>query len=325
MENQQIANKFEDIKLLSLLKYFLIGIPLLILPVWLFTISLSRLLGNYFFNDIKVGFNLLFPLLIIPIDIITVIWIFNQFEKNKIRFSSLIKYKISYHWYLVGFIFFINYLPFYYIADLFEKKIIPHLSYYLGFSLDFEKVNSIISTVEHNWLLCLWSIILGVIIGPILEEIFWRGIILHKYGIKYGIKKTIIISSLVFSVTHFQEHFFLTLFAFSIALSILYLITKSLLIPIFCHALLNAKAVFFKFFGIGIDDFKYFESLYDDYGNPYLLTLIFLFSIGLLVFFFYIVATRANYKSGLPYFENEQEELAKNASISCSSAEPLSG
>ena len=57
----------------------------------------------------------------------------------------------------------------------------------------------------------------------------------------------------------------------------------------------------------------------------YLLSLIFILSFGLLVFFFYIVATRANYKSGLPYFENEQEELAKNASISCSSAEPFSG
>ncbi len=44
----------------------------------------------------------------------------------------------------------------------------------------------------------------------------------------------------------------------------------------------------------------------------YLLSLIFILSFGLLVFFFYIVATRANYKSGLPYFENEQEELAKN-------------
>jgi len=307
MEHQQIINKFEGINLLSLLWYFLIGFLVFVIPIWI--------LGGYLYNNIKESgvssnYDLLVPLFIMPVYVIIIIWLYDKLKQNKIIFKLLVNYNFSFHWLIVSGLFLIIFTPFYYCAVLVENKLI--LQFFTSNYYNFDY-----TAFEYNLTLLVNNILLFIIIGPIIEEIFWRGIIIHKYANKFGIKRTIVISSIIFSIIHLQKNYFIALFAFSIVLSILYLIARSLLVTFFCHAIYNAKTAIIPFFGI--DDFKYFESLYDNYGNPYLLSLIFLLSIGLLVFFFYIVAARSNYKRGLPYFENEKEELAKTAPISCSS------
>ena len=78
-----------------------------------------------------------------------------------------------------------------------------------------------------------------VIIAPIFEEFFTRGILLTRWSIKWGIPKAIFMSSFLFSILHAD---FIGAFFFGYVLSILYIRTKSLIIPISIHMVNNLIA-----------------------------------------------------------------------------------
>lgn len=67
---------------------------------------------------------------------------------------------------------------------------------------------------------------------PVVEEIFFRGIVFHVLGLKYGLKKSIILTSLVFSSLHVN---IIWAFLFSIVAMLLYIKTRSLFYPIMLH------------------------------------------------------------------------------------------
>jgi len=78
-----------------------------------------------------------------------------------------------------------------------------------------------------------------VIISPIIEEFYFRGI-LFKYFEKTKCKFFILIfTSLIFTFIHFNIPSSPTLFALGITLAFLKLITGSLLLPIIMHSLFN--------------------------------------------------------------------------------------
>ncbi|MES9990924.1 MAG: CPBP family intramembrane glutamic endopeptidase [Candidatus Thiodiazotropha sp.] len=82
----------------------------------------------------------------------------------------------------------------------------------------------------------LVSLISLVIFAPVFEEIAFRGILLHSWSEKWGVNRAILISSLLFGIVHPDP---IGATAFGIAMSVLYLRTQTLLIPIICHALNN--------------------------------------------------------------------------------------
>jgi hypothetical protein len=75
-----------------------------------------------------------------------------------------------------------------------------------------------------------------VIIAPVVEEVAFRGILLHRWSYKWGMKKAIIISSFIFAVLHIDP---IGAFVFGVGMCILYLRFQSLWVPIFCHAANN--------------------------------------------------------------------------------------
>ncbi len=75
-----------------------------------------------------------------------------------------------------------------------------------------------------------------VFIAPIIEEIAFRGMLLHRWAQKWGLIKAIIMSSLLFGIVHPDP---IGAIAFGIGMCILYLRTQSLLVPIICHAANN--------------------------------------------------------------------------------------
>jgi membrane protease YdiL (CAAX protease family) len=87
----------------------------------------------------------------------------------------------------------------------------------------------------------LFAFIYVVILAPIVEELFFRGIILHRFGIKWNTEKAIIVSSLLFSILHFDIHL-LTRFFLGVILSILYYQTKTLIVPMIFHGCYNFMA-----------------------------------------------------------------------------------
>lgn len=83
-----------------------------------------------------------------------------------------------------------------------------------------------------------------VLIVPVVEEFFVRGILLTRWSIKWGTPMAILMSSLLFGIIHTD---IIGAFFFGYVLSILYIRTKSLLIPISIHIANNLIASAIQF------------------------------------------------------------------------------
>jgi hypothetical protein len=79
------------------------------------------------------------------------------------------------------------------------------------------------------------------IIGPISEEILFRGYLFNKLYEKKGYLFSLIVSSIIFSLFHVDPNFYHTIFLFisGIILGFLFKRTNSLFIPILFHILWN--------------------------------------------------------------------------------------
>src|SRR5687767_8994242 len=81
------------------------------------------------------------------------------------------------------------------------------------------------------------DILMGVVVAPVVEEILFRGVILHRWAYKWGINRAVVYSSLAFAFIHID---LIGAFIFGFVMAALYFRTKTLLVPIACHALHNA-------------------------------------------------------------------------------------
>ncbi|MBD0336864.1 MAG: CPBP family intramembrane metalloprotease [Cyanobacteria bacterium Co-bin13] len=90
-------------------------------------------------------------------------------------------------------------------------------------------------------LLMLFS---AIIVAPVTEEFLFRGILLHRWSVKWGVRPAIVLTSVFFGVLHSN---LIGLFVFGVVMSLLYLHTRSLLVPIAAHALNNAIATGLEF------------------------------------------------------------------------------
>ncbi|MFZ5391744.1 MAG: CPBP family intramembrane glutamic endopeptidase [Patescibacteria group bacterium] len=83
----------------------------------------------------------------------------------------------------------------------------------------------------------------AVIIGPLVEEIIFRGVLLPCLTNKVNIYFGIIISTLIWSLLHFQLNVIIFTFIFGIILSYLYIASKSLWPSYLTHVIKNSMAV----------------------------------------------------------------------------------
>ncbi|NEP57067.1 MAG: CPBP family intramembrane metalloprotease [Symploca sp. SIO2G7] len=83
-----------------------------------------------------------------------------------------------------------------------------------------------------------------VVVAPVTEELLFRGILLHRWAAKWGITPALLLTSLLFGILHAN---IIGLFVFGLMMALLYLKTRTLIVPIICHALNNLAAV-----GIGL-------------------------------------------------------------------------
>jgi membrane protease YdiL (CAAX protease family) len=77
-----------------------------------------------------------------------------------------------------------------------------------------------------------------VVLAPCLEELFFRGIALHRLSVKYGSYKGLWLSAMLFGIFHLQGFIDATLFG--LVLGFVYMQTRSLKITICWHILHNA-------------------------------------------------------------------------------------
>ena len=138
--------------------------------------------------------------------------------------------------------------------------------------------------------------------GPMIEEIIFRGLILHRWAHKWGLHRGIIAAAVAFALCHSEP---LGAFVVAITLSILYLQTRSLVIPIVCHALYNAIVIAGQKI-TAINDWR---------NNPSFLLL----CVSLIAGFVYRHWPKAN--STLPYYASMRVSEANRNTASMSAVE----
>ncbi len=75
-----------------------------------------------------------------------------------------------------------------------------------------------------------------VLVAPVMEEIFFRGFLLHRWRVAYGDRRAVVFSSLLFAILHVD---ILGGMVFGVVLSLIAIRTRSLIGPILAHAANN--------------------------------------------------------------------------------------
>jgi Predicted metal-dependent membrane protease len=82
----------------------------------------------------------------------------------------------------------------------------------------------------------LGVVLVAVVAAPFVEELFFRGILLHRWARRWGTGPAVVASSALFAVLHGE---WVGHFLFGVAMCALYLRTRTLWLPILAHAASN--------------------------------------------------------------------------------------
>ena len=99
-------------------------------------------------------------------------------------------------------------------------------------------------------------IILAVVMAPIVEEIFFRGIIVRGFAANYSNAKAIVVSALLFGLIHMNPWQAIGAFGGGLVLAWIYIETGSLIPCIYAHAFFNGfPDIFLRIVNIDIPGF----------------------------------------------------------------------
>ena len=82
------------------------------------------------------------------------------------------------------------------------------------------------------------------LLAPVIEEIYFRGILLSTIKLIIGPFWAVLLSSIYFSIIHLNILVSPTLFVLGITLGIIAILTKSVLPSIILHALFNGLMIY---------------------------------------------------------------------------------
>ncbi len=94
----------------------------------------------------------------------------------------------------------------------------------------------------------LLSIVTLVVVAPIVEEMFFRGLLLQRWAVKWGIRPAILVSSLLFGCLHANP---VGLTMFGLLMAVIYIRSRQLWVTILAHSLNNSIAVLLSEFSAG--------------------------------------------------------------------------
>ena len=77
----------------------------------------------------------------------------------------------------------------------------------------------------------------SVFLAPVIEEFFFRGILLTRWTVKWGVSRGIFASSLIFAILHLDP---IGAFCFGCVMTVFYIRTQSLFIPMIIHIANNS-------------------------------------------------------------------------------------
>ncbi|WP_377866546.1 CPBP family intramembrane glutamic endopeptidase [Bacillus sp. R86525] len=200
-------------------RYFLIVFALLILIAR----SSNEVLENTFHIQNSSFINMLI-FYILPI-----IWLFYGYRKHRVSFSLFINRNETF-----------NLVQVLYIAIMLcifsYGYLILYMYSFAWITPDFI-MNALHEPIIDSTGGYVYQFIMVVFIAPIVGEFVFRGFLLQRFAAKWGTSIAMVVVALLFACLHVD---FLGAVVFSIVLSIVYIRTKSLLMPIAIHMLNNA-------------------------------------------------------------------------------------
>lgn len=277
---KQLVNPFKRIRSRSFIWWFLVGLIVLIPAIVVLnkdeTLSVTFV---YFW-----------------LDALMVLWILYQTSRNKIDLKKLFlnqSRELNFRTILLS-----TLLPFFLVAFSMGSTMI--FGYLLALFFPAAAQNIFGSSqidVSATLFYKLVQVFFGVLAAPIIEETFFRGMLLERFSLKWKISTAIIVSAIFFALPHTPDIF--GAFIFGLAMGLLYFKTRSLIAPIISHFVNNIITVVGPLFiftasaALGKELIAELKS-----GFPFALFLV-IISLPFLVYFF--VKNWPKYSSKTPY------------------------
>jgi len=146
-----------------------------------------------------------------------------------------------------------------------------------------------------------------VVVLPITQEFIFRGLLLHRFTTKWNIAIAIWASSIIFGLLHPGDLF--GTFLFGVVMALLYIKTKTLIVPIVAHAMYNTIAILFGILAEN-DGTIIAKITTETISGNWILSLLFVAtSLPFLIQFIYRHFPAKNQAS--PYFANEAQAISQ--------------
>lgn len=133
-----------------------------------------------------------------------------------------------------GLVFYIILTPFILISSLVYQGILT----VNGYPPNLQDIALLLSGDNPGWVRCL-IFVFAIAVAPAFEECLFRGIVLPMAVRQFGLGTGIFLTALVFAAIHMHLASFVPLFIIASGLSLAYLYTQSLWVPIIMHGLFN--------------------------------------------------------------------------------------
>ena len=150
----------------------------------------------------------------------------------------------------------------------------------------------------------IFEIIQTAIFFPFLEELGFRGWLLHKLAKRWTVKTSIIVSSILFAVIHTQD--IMGSFIFGIVMCLLFIKSRTLFVPIISHVVYNLSLVIYSYIDYNNTAISGIAVFIDVILNNYLLLTI----ISIISLFWVLLFVYKNWPGNntiLPYHQNKRD------------------
>ncbi|SMO93463.1 CPBP family intramembrane glutamic endopeptidase [Melghirimyces algeriensis] len=148
------------------------------------------------------------------------------------------------HWLAMMFAVGVGYLFVYFLLDpLVTEPVARFFSLEIQSWREHSITDGINRAVSHGWIYAGGQLLLIGVIGPIAEEITFRGVLQGVLLPKVGKVASVLFSSTLFALFHVDVVFFAPLFVMGLILGTLYILFRSLWAPILFHILNNVVSV----------------------------------------------------------------------------------
>lgn len=106
----------------------------------------------------------------------------------------------------------------------------------LGIDTQGEEITELFGMLDSP----IWFFLVGAILAPLVEEIFFRGFLFQGFRATYGWTRAMLISSAIFAVAHLDPVALIPTFILGCLLAYLYHRTNSIWPPVIIHVLVNS-------------------------------------------------------------------------------------